>query len=169
MRRNIPYSLIGRRSFLVRIIAIVGAGFFTQIILPVWRYMFPGMSREPENVEFSEDMLAQLNALETGQCFRFRWGGVPGIALLAQDGQLRVFKGVCTHADCNVAWRSRTNDFFCACHEGRYDEYGKNIEGPPPRPLRRLFAELEGSPETKITKLTVWRSESVRKKKGKGY
>ncbi len=131
--------------------------------------MLIGMAPGPEKVEISEDVVALHNALETGQCFRFRWGGVPGIALLAQDGQLRVYKGVCTHADCNVAWRSRTNDFFCACHEGRYDEYGKNIEGPPPRPLRRLFVELEGSPETKITKLTVWCSESVWKKKGKGY
>jgi Rieske Fe-S protein len=163
--RKIPYSLVERRSFLGRMSAIVGAGFFAQIVLPVWRYLFPGTSREPDKVDFTEDMLTQLNELETGQCFRFQWGGVPGLALLAQDAQLRVFKGVCTHADCNVAWRSKTNDFFCACHEGRYDEFGKNIEGPPPRPLTRLFAELEGSPETKITKLTVWRSESVWKKK----
>jgi Rieske Fe-S protein len=165
IKRNIPYSLFGRRSFLGRMSAIIGAGFFAQIVLPVWRYVFPGTSREPDKVEFTEDMLTQLNALETGQCFRFQWGGVPGLALLAQDGQLRIFKGVCTHADCNVAWRSKTNDFFCACHEGRYDEFGINIEGPPPRPLTRLFAELEGSLETKITKLTVWRSESVWKKK----
>lgn len=166
--RNIPYSLIERRSFLGRISAIVSAGFFAQLVLPVWRYLFPGMSREPDRVEFTEGMLAQLNALEPRQCFRFQWGGVPGLALRAQDGQLRVFKGVCTHADCNVAWRPTTNDFFCACHEGRYDEFGTNIEGPPPRPLTRLFAELEGNPETEITKLTVWRSESVWRKKGEG-
>lgn len=168
MKRNIPYSLIERRSILSRMSAIIGAGFFAQVVLPVWRYMFPGTSREPDKVEFTEDMLAQLNMLEHGQCLRFKWGGVPGLALRARDGKLRLFKGVCTHADCNVAWRSRTNDFFCACHEGRYDEFGKNIEGPPPRPLTRLFAELEGNPEKKITKLTVWRSESMWKKKGEG-
>lgn len=165
-QRSIPYSLVKRRSFLGRMSAIVCAAFFAQIVLPLWRYLFPGMSREPDKVEFTEDMLAQLNALEPGQCFRFQWGGVPGLALLAKDGQLRVFKGVCTHADCNVAWRSATNDFFCACHEGRYDEFGTNIEGPPPRPLTKLFIELEGNPETKITKLTVWHSESVWRKKG---
>lgn len=165
-KQNLTYSLVERRSFLGRISAIVSASFFAQFILPIWRYVFPGMSREPDKVEFSKDMLTQLNALEPGRCLRFQWGGVPGLALRAQDGELRVFKGVCTHADCNVAWRSETNDFFCACHEGRYDEFGKNIEGPPPRPLARLFVELWGSPETKITKLIVWRSESMWRKKG---
>lgn len=162
--RQIPYSLVERRSFLGRMCTIVGIGFFAQFIVPVWRYLFPGMSREPEKIEFTKEMLGQLNALELGQCFRFQWGGVPGLALRAQDGELRVFKGVCTHADCNVAWRFSHNDFYCACHEGRYDEFGTNIEGPPPRPLTRLFVESEGNLETEITKITVWRNESVRQK-----
>jgi len=165
-KRHIPYSIVERRSFLGRMSAIVGAAFFAQVALPLWRYLFPGMSREPDKVEFADDMLVQLNALEPGKCLRFQWGGVPGLALRAQGGELRVFKGVCTHADCNVAWRSKTNDFFCACHEGRYDEFGKNIEGPPPRPLTRLFVTFEGNLETEITELTIWRNESVWRKKG---
>jgi Rieske Fe-S protein len=166
--RHIPYSLVERRSFLGRMSALVGAGFLAQVVLPVWRYLFPRMSREPDKVEFTDGMLVQLNALEPGNCLRFQWGGVPGLALRAQDGKLRVFKGVCTHADCNVAWRSKTNDFFCACHEGRYDEFGRNIEGPPPRPLTRLFVTFEGNLETGITELTIWRDESVWRKKGEG-
>jgi nitrite reductase/ring-hydroxylating ferredoxin subunit len=151
-----------------RLSAIVGAGFFAQFFLPIWRYLFPGMSREPDKVEFTDEMLAQLNALDSGQCLRFQWGGVPGLALRARDGELRVFKGVCTHADCNVAWRSASNDFFCACHDGRYDEFGVNIEGPPPRPLTRLFAEFEGDPAGAITKLTIWRNEATRLKMQEG-
>ena len=166
--RHLPYSLVERRSFLSRMSVIVGAGFFAQIVLPVWRYLFPGMSREPDKIEFTDVMLTQLNAIEPGSCFRFQWGGVPGLALRAHDGELRVFKGVCTHADCNVAWRSKNNDFFCACHEGRYDEYGRNIEGPPPRPLTKLFITFEGNLETGITELIIWRNESVWRKKGDG-
>lgn len=167
-QRHIPYSLLERRSFLGRMSAIVGAVLLAQIVLPLWRYLFPGMSREPDKVEFTDLMLAELNALEPGNCLRFQWGGVPGLALRARDGELRVFKGVCTHADCNVAWRSEANDFFCACHEGRYDEFGKNIEGPPPRPLAKLFVTSEGDMETGITKLTIWRNESVWLKKEQG-
>jgi cytochrome b6-f complex iron-sulfur subunit len=164
--RHMPYSLVERRSFLSRISALAGAGLVAQIALPVWRYLFPGLSREPDKVVFTDEMLATLNATKQGDCFRFEWGSVPGLALRAQDAELRVFKGVCTHADCNVAWRSGKNDFFCACHEGRYDEFGTNIEGPPPRPLTRLFVTLEGSSDTRITALTVWRHESVWRKQG---
>ena len=165
-QRSLPYSQIARRSFLNRVGALVGTGLFAQIILPVWRYLFPGMSREPDKIVFTDQMLADLNATAPGDCFRFQWGAVPGLALLAQNGELRVFKGVCTHADCNVAWRPNWRDFFCACHEGRYDEFGKNVEGPPPRPLTQLYAMFEGSPNTKITTLTVWRNESVWQKRG---
>ena len=167
-KRQLPYSLVERRSFLSRISALVGAGCLAQIVLPIWRYLFPGRSREPDSLLFTDDMLAQLNALEPGHCLRFQWGGVPGLALRAQDGELRIFKGVCTHADCNVDWRSQSNDFFCACHEGRYDEFGKNIAGPPPRPLSRLYVRSQGNLETEITELTVWRNESVWRKKGEG-
>jgi cytochrome b6-f complex iron-sulfur subunit len=167
-KREIPYSLLERRSVLSRISAWVGAGCLAQILLPLWRYLFPGMSREPDKLKFTDDMLAQLNAIEAGHCFRFQWGGAPGLALRAQDNELRVFKGVCTHADCNVAWRAKKNDFFCACHEGRYDEFGKNIAGPPPRPLARLYPQFQGSLDTKITELTVWRSEALWQKKGEG-
>ena len=159
--RCLPYSLVKRRSFLSRLSAMVGAGMFAQCILPIWRYVFPGMSREPDKVDFTEDMLAQLNTTAPGRCLRFQWGGIPGLLLRARDGELRVFKGVCTHADCNVAWRSEANDFFCACHEGRYDEFGRNIAGPPPRPLTRLFLTFEGNLKTDITALTIWRNESV--------
>lgn len=167
-KARIPYSLVQRRSLLGRISALVGGACLAQIVLPIWRYLFPGMSREPDKLVFTDEMLTQLNALKPGHCLRFPWGGAPGLALRAKNGELRVFKGVCTHADCNVAWRAQNNDFFCACHEGVYDEFGKNIAGPPPRPLDRLYVRSQGSLDTGITALTVWRNESVWLKKGDG-
>jgi Rieske Fe-S protein len=161
---QIPYSLVDRRSFLSRIGAILGAGLLGKILLPLWRYVFPGKFREPEQVKFSDELLMELNDLGRGECLRFAWGGFPGLLLRARTGELRVFKGVCTHADCNVTWRPDENDFFCACHEGFYDEFGRNVSGPPPRPLSQLFLEFEGEPENGITKVTVWRSESVWRK-----
>ncbi len=162
--QGIPYSLPGRRRFLGRCGAILGASFAGQIFLPLWRYVFPGGSVEPENVEFTDEMLGQLRALEPGNCLRFAWGGFPGLVLRARSGEFRVFKGVCSHADCNVSWRSANNDFFCACHEGRYDEFGINIEGPPPRPLTKLVLRIEKDVGEEIVKATVWRSESILRK-----
>jgi Rieske Fe-S protein len=42
-----------------------------------------------------------------------------------------------------VSYRSEQRKFFCACHEGWYDEEGRNIAGPPPAPLRRLTVAME--------------------------
>jgi Rieske Fe-S protein len=46
--------------------------------------------------------------------------------------------------DCTVGYIPDQKKFFCACHEGWYDEDGVNISGPPPRPLRVLRAETDG-------------------------
>lgn len=162
--QGIPYSLLNRRTFLTRCGAILAASFLAQIFLPLWKYVFPGASLEPEKLEFTDDLLVQLHALEPGMCLRFAWGGFPGLLLRPRTGDLRVFKGVCSHADCNVSWRSANNDFFCACHEGRYDEFGTNIQGPPPRPLTKLFLRIERNPNDQIVKVTIWRTESLWRK-----
>ena len=42
----------------------------------------------------------------------------------------------CTHLDCIVQYREDTKQIWCACHNGVYDLNGRNISGPPPRPLK---------------------------------
>ncbi|MDP2643320.1 MAG: ubiquinol-cytochrome c reductase iron-sulfur subunit [Desulfobacterales bacterium] len=45
----------------------------------------------------------------------------------------------CTHLGCMVVWNRDHKMFLCPCHGGKYDAEGRNVEGPPPRPLE-LFA-----------------------------
>ncbi len=33
---------------------------------------------------------------------------------------------------------------WCACHNGRYDLTGKNVSGPPPRPLEEFHVNVRG-------------------------
>jgi Rieske Fe-S protein len=49
----------------------------------------------------------------------------------------------CAHLGCNVNYDEATGGFKCPCHSGIYDAEGKNISGPPPRPLDRLDAKIE--------------------------
>ncbi len=49
----------------------------------------------------------------------------------------------CSHLGCNVNYDEKTGGFKCPCHSGAYDATGKNIDGPPPRPLTRLDAKVE--------------------------
>ena len=54
------------------------------------------------------------------------------------DGKPVVLYSMCTHAACTVTWKSADNKFFCPCHQGHFDGEGKNVGGPPTRPLARL-------------------------------
>lgn len=50
----------------------------------------------------------------------------------------------CTHKGCTVGWNAGEKVFDCPCHRGRFDADGKNIGGPPPRPLASLPVKVEG-------------------------
>lgn len=50
----------------------------------------------------------------------------------------------CTHWGCEVKWFEGDRVYRCPCHDGIYDETGKVLTGPPPRPLALLSARVEG-------------------------
>jgi Rieske Fe-S protein len=86
---------------------------------------------------------ADYSAIEPGSVKPFAWGSKPGLLKKTAAGEFVAFVGVCTHLDCNVSYLPGQKKFFCACHDGWYDEEGVNIGGPPPKPLRRLVVSQE--------------------------
>lgn len=54
------------------------------------------------------------------------------------------FDPKCTHLNCPYYWDDKKQEFFCPCHNGRFDINGNVIGGPPPRPLDRLHVTIEG-------------------------
>jgi Rieske Fe-S protein len=50
----------------------------------------------------------------------------------------------CTHLQCTVQYRSDTQHIWCACHNGHYDLNGRNIAGPPPKPLEQYLVNIRG-------------------------
>lgn len=57
--------------------------------------------------------------------------------------EILALSATCAHLGCNVNYDETTGGFKCPCHSGIYDAAGKNISGPPPRPLDRLDAKIE--------------------------
>jgi len=57
------------------------------------------------------------------------------IALLHTENGLTAFSRVCTDLGCLISWDNAKDQFICPCHKGIFDRNGKNISGPPPRPL----------------------------------
>lgn len=137
---KIKYSLFTRRSFLNSLVggwlATLGAVFLS----PILKFVFPPY-REPDQVTLP---FADFKDMAPNTVKNFSWGSKPGFLKRKQDGTLQAFVAVCTHLDCNVTYLPSQKKFFCACHEGWYDENGVNIAGPPPAPLRRLEISVEG-------------------------
>lgn len=49
----------------------------------------------------------------------------------------------CTHLGCLVVWNRDHRMFLCPCHGGKFDAEGRNVEGPPPRPLDQFGLGLD--------------------------
>ncbi len=111
-----------------------------SFLYPVIKLLFPP-TPEPDQVVLP---LADYGSVDPGSVKMFSWGSKPGLLKKADDGEMTAFVGVCTHLDCNVTYLPDQKKFFCACHDGWYDENGVNIAGPPPKPLRRLIVAIEG-------------------------
>ncbi|NUQ65947.1 MAG: Rieske (2Fe-2S) protein [Pirellulales bacterium] len=76
----------------------------------------------------------------------FNFGGKPCMVVVTPDGEVLAFNAICTHLDCTVLYRPGESDIFCPCHNGVYDLHGRNISGPPPRPLEQYKVTLRGTP-----------------------
>jgi Rieske Fe-S protein len=78
----------------------------------------------------------------SGQIFRF--GSQPAIIIRTAAGDLKAFTAVCTHLACIVQYRPDLTQIWCACHNGHFDLNGKNVEGPPPKPLDEYTVNVRG-------------------------
>lgn len=59
-------------------------------------------------------------------------------------GGVRVLDSTCTHLGCRTRYDAVTGHFLCPCHGGVYDADGRVLAGPPPAPLSRLEARIDG-------------------------
>lgn len=60
------------------------------------------------------------------------------------EGNILALSPVCTHLGCMVDWNTNEpNEFFCPCHDGRYDKLGVNIPNTPPtEPLHQYEYQI---------------------------
>lgn len=137
---RLQHSLFTRRQFLNGLLGGWLGALTASFLYPLLRFVFPP-EKEPDQVILP---LAEFSGLRANEVEPFAWGRKPGLLKKTEDGSLLAFVAVCTHLDCNVTYLVDQRKFFCACHEGWYDENGINIGGPPPKPLRRLVVAEDG-------------------------
>lgn len=134
-------SLVTRKTFVNTLLggwllASLSGGIFT-----LFRFAFPTLGKEPDFVILKpEDYLD----IPTNSTKAFAWGGKLGLFFRKTDGTMVALKGVCSHMECNIAYKPEERKFYCSCHKGWFDENGKNIKGPPPKPLEIFVYTVEG-------------------------
>lgn len=136
-----PGSPIPRRRFAG---VLLGTGFLATAIAflyPVVRYLVP-----PKIADLGSDTVVAGRAgeLRTNSGKIFRFGTRPGILIRTASGDYRAMSATCTHLSCTVQYRPDLQHVWCACHNGHYDLNGRNIAGPPPRPLELFEVKVRG-------------------------
>jgi len=132
----------GRRGFIAAIGGL-SALWLSGLLYPIYRYLSPPAETNPLGKEgkLEVDKITPAEVARPGQGKNGGYGGRGLIVLRAADGQLRAFDAKCSHAGCNV--RFDGTRMACPCHGGIYDLDGKNIAGPPPKPLTELAVHEE--------------------------
>jgi cytochrome b6-f complex iron-sulfur subunit len=133
----------GRRRFVNWFLGTSVGAFLAAVLYPVSRYLVPPEVGESTAGTVTLPLKPDDVKPNTGQIFKF--GSRPGIIVRTASGELRAFSAVCTHLNCTVQYRPDVSHIWCACHNGHYDLNGKNVEGPPPRPLDSFVVNVRGN------------------------
>ena len=131
-----------RRRFVNWFLGTSMGAFLLAVLYPVSRYLVPPTAGESAAGTVTLAIKPEDVKPNTGQIFRF--GSRPGILVRTATGELRAFSAVCTHLNCTVQYRPDFGQIWCACHNGHFDLNGKNVEGPPPRPLEAFVVNARG-------------------------
>ncbi len=132
---------VPRRRFVE---VLLGGGFLATaaaFVYPVLRYLVP-----PQTADLGGDSVVagKVGELKPNSGKIFRFGSRPGLLIRTAGGEYRALSATCTHLSCTVQYRDDLREVWCACHNGKYNLDGRNISGPPPRPLEAFDVQVRG-------------------------
>jgi cytochrome b6-f complex iron-sulfur subunit len=141
-----------RRGFLATLSAVLGSipvlgAFWTGVRVA----LAPAGSDRPARIPLCRvDDIQDDRILQRPISYRMRRGGavesVAGLVFVTRDPQSKeilALSGECTHLGCMVHLSEEPGPpLRCPCHGGKFSRTGQVLDGPPPRPLRRLRIEL---------------------------
>ncbi|MFO1514921.1 MAG: Rieske (2Fe-2S) protein [Verrucomicrobiota bacterium] len=94
-----------------------------------------------------EEFVCKTEEVPVGGTRAFTVSGskIPFILIHLNDGSWRAFEQKCTHLSCAVFYQPAVDKIQCPCHNGWFDaRTGNVLQGPPPRPLKRLEVVVKG-------------------------
>jgi Rieske Fe-S protein len=147
------YPSMERRRFLNWFLGTSAGAFLVSVFYPVLRYVSPPLIPEASTSEVEVGPVNDPDLVEKG--FKIvRFGAEPVIVVKVSETEYRAFSATCTHLDCIVEFRKSKQVMWCNCHNGVYDLTGRNVAGPPPKPLVpyrvHLVAKGPGQPASLV-------------------
>ena len=130
-----------RRRFLDSFLGTSVIALFASILYPVFRFISPPRIPEASSNRVLAGKVSELN--QAGWKI-FPFGQDAGILVESAPGQYRACSATCTHLECTVQYDKSSKRIWCACHNGFYDLEGRNVAGPPPRPLTPYTVQVVG-------------------------
>ena len=123
-----------RRSFINWFLGTSFGALIVAVIYPVVRFISPPRIPEASMQQVEAGDSSDPTLLQKG--FKIvRFGADPVIVVRVAENDIRAFSATCTHLDCIVGYQKDKTRVWCNCHGGSYDVNGRNLGGPPPRPL----------------------------------
>jgi len=130
-----------RRRFINWFLGTSFGALALSVLYPLVRFVSPPRIPEPGTAQIEAGSADDPVFREKG--FKIvRFGADPVIVVRAAENDFRALSATCTHLDCIVGFQKERNRIWCNCHGGAYDLTGRNIAGPPPRPLTALKVNL---------------------------
>jgi cytochrome b6-f complex iron-sulfur subunit len=130
-----------RRYFVNTLLSSGLAATAASIFYPILKFVIP-----PETAESAVMSVAvgRPDDIRPNSGTIFKFGGEPGLLVRTDERVLRAFSARCTHLNCTVQYDPGERSIICACHGGVFDLNGKNIAGPPPKPLTAYSVNVRG-------------------------
>ncbi|HUP59605.1 MAG TPA: ubiquinol-cytochrome c reductase iron-sulfur subunit [Thermoanaerobaculia bacterium] len=123
-----------RRRFLNWFLGTTAGALAVSVLYPLARFASPPHIAEAATNEVEAGPTNDPELMEKG--FRIvRFGAEPVLLVKLAETDFRAFSATCTHLDCIVGYQKDRNRIWCNCHNGEYDLNGRNVAGPPPKPL----------------------------------
>lgn len=142
---------VPRRHFLNWFLGTSLGALAASVLYPIIRFVSP--PRIPEATTNQVEAGDVSDPLWNEKGFKIiRFGAEPVVLLKVSATEYRAFSATCTHLDCIVGYQKDRSRIYCNCHGGVYDLNGRNVSGPPPRPLMAFKVNLveKGSEPTRI-------------------
>jgi cytochrome b6-f complex iron-sulfur subunit len=130
-----------KRDFLKYILGGGAIAWAAAVFFPILSYLKPPKQAE---VEVTSVKVGKVDAIAKDSGTIVRFGTKPVILIRTAAGDFHAFSATCTHLDCTVQYKKEQGVIWCACHNGKYDLTGRNIAGPPPRPLDEYRVVIQG-------------------------